>query len=189
MSDSAPSGTRAGFVALIGAPNAGKSTLLNAARRPKGVDRHAQGADDARAGPRHRDPQKRADRLRRHARDFCAEAAAGARDGDDRVGRRGGRRRHRRPDRRQARADRRRPDHARKARRVSCRARAGARPEQGRHREARHAAGADQGGERALALLPHLHGLGAERRRRPRPPRSFRRRDARRARSSIRRTR
>ena len=39
--------TRAGFVALIGAPNAGKSTLLNAARRLEALDRHPQGADDA----------------------------------------------------------------------------------------------------------------------------------------------
>ncbi len=35
--------TRAGFVAIVGAPNAGKSTLVN-----------AQGADDAHARDRHR---------------------------------------------------------------------------------------------------------------------------------------
>ena len=188
--DATSTPTRAGFVALIGAPNAGKSTLLNARRRREGLDRHPQGADDAGAGPRHRrSTSERADRLRRHAGHLRAEAAAGARHGDDRLGRRGRRRRGRAPGRRQARADRRGPRDPGEARGLPGGARARADPEQGRHREARHAAGADQGGERGGTILAHLHGLGADRRRASPTCSTISPRRCRKGRSSIRRTR
>jgi GTP-binding protein Era len=49
--------TRAGFVAIIGAPNAGKSTLVEPAGRLQGLHRHAQGADDTLPHPRRHDAQ------------------------------------------------------------------------------------------------------------------------------------
>ncbi len=73
--------TACGFVALIGAPNAGKSTLAQQAGRRESVDRLAQGADDAGAGARRRGRGTSADRVRRHAR--AVRAQAPARPGDD----------------------------------------------------------------------------------------------------------
>ena len=85
--------TTAGFVALIGAPNAGKVDAAQPARGLEGLDRLAQGADDARAGARHRHPRPRADRVRRHAGHLQAQAPARPGDGRLRLGRRRRRRR------------------------------------------------------------------------------------------------
>ena len=46
--------TRCGFVALIGAPNAGKSTLTNKLVGTKVFDCNPQGADDEKPHSRHR---------------------------------------------------------------------------------------------------------------------------------------
>ena len=68
--------TKAGFVALIGAPECGQVDAAQLARRLQGLDRLAQGADDARAGARHRHRGRGADHVRRHARHLQAASAA-----------------------------------------------------------------------------------------------------------------
>ena len=62
------------------------------ARRLQGLDRQPQGADDARADPRHRHRGRRADRAGRHAGHLQAEAHARPRHGRERLGRSGRRR-------------------------------------------------------------------------------------------------
>ncbi len=95
--------THSGFVALIGAPNAGKSTLVNQLVGTK-VSIVTHKVQTTRAIVRgiatHRDAQIV---LRRHARHLQAAPRARPRHGDDRLGRRQGCRHRARADRRRAR--------------------------------------------------------------------------------------
>ena len=61
-------GFRSGFVALVGRPNVGKSTLLNTILAQKVTHRVRQAPDDPPPGARHPAPSRRPGGVRRHAR-------------------------------------------------------------------------------------------------------------------------
>ena len=121
------------------------------AGRHQGVDRHAQGADDARHRARHRHAWQGADRLRRHARHLQAAPPARPGDGDDRLGRRQGRRHRAGADRCRARHRRAMPTAILDSLKPTCASRSPG-SEQGRPREAGTAADADERGQRACRL-------------------------------------
>ena len=98
------SATRAGFAAVIGAPNAGKSTLVNRLVGSK-VSIVTQKVQTTRFPVRGVAMEGDApDRAGRHARHLQAAPPAGPRHGPRRLGGRGGRRRRRPPGRRRGRA-------------------------------------------------------------------------------------
>ena len=85
--------TRCGVVAVIGAPNAGKSTLVNQLGRAEGRDHSAKAQTTRARLLGHRARRRNADHPRRHAGHLRAQAPARPGDGQRRLGRRAERRR------------------------------------------------------------------------------------------------
>ena len=171
--------TRAGFVAVIGAPNAGKSTLVNRLTGTRSAS-SAQGADDPRPGSRHSHRGADADRLHGHPRAVQAAPAARPRHGRGGVGRGGGSRPDpafggRRP------RPRRGHDGHRRAAQGHGTNRRHSRPQQGRHRRQAETSRARRYAESGRGLFRRLHDFGGNRQRRRRSSRLPRRADARRS--------